>query len=430
MAASIAVDMVEKVFFELLQVAIGTRMELSRIPSTEKWNDLFLVAKKQALVGIAFKGILNLNGTMSGDNSQAPNKDLSELLYLQWLGLTAKIQQKNKTMCSLCETVCKDFLHDGFRTMVLKGQSNLAHYPEDLAEFRTSGDIDLYAWPIEPEGIEIAVADLDGKGAHYEKYHGWRAVVEYTKSCLRTANQSDDVEIVYHHMDMPGVYPCDVEVHFRPSWMYNPWYNRRVQRWFEEQRDEAVRQITVDGHTFAVPSVSFDAIYQLMHIYRHLFIEGIGLRQLLDYYFVLRALHVEQNDFSDRTPSMAQWAEGMGQATMSNAEIMHQLSRFGMKKFAGAVMWVMQEVFAMPTLYMLCEPNEKEGRHLLNEIMIAGNFGKHDDRISATSATKFGSLIRRHAQTSRFFWSYPSEAIWELPFRGWQYLWKRWHGWR
>lgn len=417
-------------FFELLQVAIGSRRSLSVNPNSEEWEQLFFLSKKHALVGICFKGVSALRNNRNYDNEFKGLDNLDDNTYLKWLGLTVKIQQKNKTMCSLCETVCKDFLHDGFRTMVLKGQSNLAHYPEDLAEFRTSGDIDLYAWPIEPEGIEIAVADLDGKGAHYEKYHGWRAVVEYTKSCLRTANQSDDVEIVYHHMDMPGVYPCDVEVHFRPSWMYNPWYNRRVQHWLEEQRDEAVRQITVDGHTFTVPSISFDAIYQLMHIYRHLFIEGIGLRQLLDYYFVLRALHIEQSVFPDRKTSMDQWAEGMGAAKMSNAEIMHQLSRFGMKKFAGAVMWVMQEVFAIPKIYMLCEPNEKEGRHLLNEIMIAGNFGKHDDRISATSATKLGSLIRRHAQTSRFFWSYPSEAIWELPFRGWQYLWKRWYGWK
>ena len=342
-------------------------------------------------------------------------------------------------MNGLCAEVCKDFLHDGFRTMVLKGQSNLVYYPEGLRECRTAGDIDLYAWCIEPSGIDLAVGDLDGKGAHYERYFGNEAVIEYTKMRLRAAGQSDKVEVVYHHLDMPGVYPCDVEVHFRPSWMYNPWRNRRVQRWFEEQRDVAVSEVCVDGHRFYVPSVSFNAVYQLMHIYRHLFIEGIGLRQLLDYYFVLRALHVEQGELADRTVSMAQWAEDMGVAVKSNEEIMHLLGRFGMKKFAGAVMWVLAKVFANDndddTLcyddwtsswpWMLCEPNEKEGQHLLEEVMIAGNFGKHDQRVSASSAeSRIGSLVRRHAQTSRFMRSYPSEAIFELPFRAFQYLWR------
>lgn len=405
----------EKLFFELLQVAVGNRAELSRTLSDTEWKSVYEMAKRQALVGICFVGCQRLPAM------QRPTK----MLWLQWLGMAAKIQQKNQLMNGLCAEVCKDFLHDGFRTMVLKGQSNLAYYPEELRACRTAGDIDLYAWCIEPNGIDVAVADLDGKGAHYEKYSGNEAVIEYTKMRLRTEGMSEKVEVVYHHLDMPGVYPCVVEVHFRPSWMYNPWRNRRVQRWFEEQRDVAVSEICVEGHRFYVPSVSFNAVYQLMHIYRHLFIEGIGLRQLLDYYMVLRALHIEQGKFEDRTASIGQWAEGMGIGVASNIEIMHTLDRFGMKKFAGAVMWVLQEVFAMPDVYLLCPPNEKEGRHLLEEVMIAGNFGKHDKRVSASSAeSRFGSLIRRHAQTSRFFWHYPSEAVFELPFRAFQYVWR------
>lgn len=427
-------------------MAIGNRSSLSVTPSQKEWEELFDVAKKQSLVAIAFAGVTRLN---TGSDFGA-SLGMDEMTYLKWLGLVAKTQQKNKEMCGLCETVCKDFLHDGFRTMVLKGQSNLAYYPEGLKEFRTAGDIDLYAWetpsysPLYGEGsndsncskgssgskgISIAVSDLDGKGAHYEYYTGSKAVIEYTKMRLRTAGQSDKVEVVYHHLDMPRVYPCEVEVHFRPSWMYNPWRNRRVQRWFEEQRDVTMRQICTYGHTFNVPSVSFNAVYQLMHIYRHLFIEGIGLRQLLDYYFVLRALHIEQGELADSRKSMTQWTEGMGVTVMSNEEIMRLLGQFGMKKFASAVMWVLQTVFAMPDEYLLCLPNEKEGRHLLDEIMIAGNFGKYDKRVSASSAeSRLGSLKRRHAQTSRFFWSYPGEAMFELPFRAFQYFWRLMNG--
>lgn len=325
-------------FYELLQVAVGNRRLLSRTPSVDEWTELFALSKKQALTAVAFAGVRTLSTSTSSaqakspfhstgsgqvpgegaDNTFGKSLGMDEMTYLKWLGLTAKIAQKNKVMCGLCETVCKDFLHDGLRTMVLKGQSNVAYYPEELRECRTSGDIDLYAWCIEPEGIDVAVADLDGKGAHFEKYEGMDAVVEYTKMRLRTIGVSDKVEVVYHHLDMSGVYPCDVEVHFRPSWMYNPWRNRRVQRWFEDQRDAAVRQVCVDGHTFCVPSVGFDVVYQLMHIYRHLFIEGIGLRQLLDYYFVLRSLHIEQGTLADSGQSMGMWAESIGRSVPSN----------------------------------------------------------------------------------------------------------------
>ena len=36
-----------------------------------------------------------------------------------------------------------------------------------------------------------------------------------------------------------------------------------------------------------IPTVEFNIIFQLTHIYSHLMNEGIGLRQLLDYYYVL-----------------------------------------------------------------------------------------------------------------------------------------------
>lgn len=64
---------------------------------------------------------------------------------------------------------------------------------------------------------------------------------------------------------------------------------------------------------------------------------------------------------------------------MPKEEILHVLRSFGMWKFAAAVMWVLHEVFAMPAHHYICEPNEKEGRKLLVEIMQGGNFGQYDE---------------------------------------------------
>lgn len=205
----------------------------------------------------------------------------------------------------------------------------------------------------------------------------------------RTAGTQPRGGIRYHHIGAPQINGVDVEAHFRPLFLDSPFRNWRLQRWFLDNAQFGLHDAKVADAVLPVPTVSFNAVYQLCHIYRHLFDEGIGLRQLLDYYFVLRALHIEQGELSGRTESMAQfsckreenlracsqvipnrgssesrvnvrihfaesrtrktlvnaaeirrsqWAEGMGIAVKSNAEIMRTLGRFGMKKFAGAVM--------------------------------------------------------------------------------------------
>lgn len=52
--------MIEKIFFELLQVAVGTRDELSRMLSAKDWDELYEIAKKQSLVGVCFAGVRRL----------------------------------------------------------------------------------------------------------------------------------------------------------------------------------------------------------------------------------------------------------------------------------------------------------------------------------------------------------------------------------
>lgn len=150
---------------------------------------------------------------------------------------------------------------------------------------------------------------------------------------------------------------------------------------------------------FCCPSLEFNLVYVLLHIYRHVFHEGIGLRQLMDYYMVLQAASKSKNENSE----LRELA-------------MKILRRFGLERFAGAVMYVEQLVFGMKDDMLLCSPNIKAGRFLLNEIMRAGNFGKYDERIQ--NAHKGGLLalylsnIKRLSHYTKY---YPSEVLW-APF--------------
>ena len=146
------------------------------------------------------------------------------------------------------------------------------------------------------------------------------------------------------------------------------------------------------------PTLAFNRVYILVHIYRHLFHEGIGLRQLLDYYFVLHQGFTEE----ERT------------------ETMRTLRSLRMQRFTAAVMWVLQEVFAMDDRYLLTDPNEEEGRFLLSEIMLAGNFGHYDVRIKRSAkVTEWGLFCRRVGRNLRFLRSYPSEVLWSPFFKLW-----------
>ena len=115
-----------------------------------------------------------------------------------------------------------------------------------------------------------------------------------------------------------------------------------MQRWFNDHADVCMKNKTHMG--FAVPTASVNVVYQMCYLFSHYFDEGLGLRQLMDYYF---ALHVWHNDVMEckDLQSQGMWSEGLGTPVMSKEEVMSVLRSFGMGKFAGAVMWVLNEVF-------------------------------------------------------------------------------------
>lgn len=361
----------DDLFRELLQVAVGMREDLSHVPTDAEWQELFLMSKKQSLAGITFVAIGRLAEKKLTIN-------LPETLRLQWLGLTANIANRNKELNAACAALCKDLAHDGLYPCILKGQSNRVNYPDDLRDYRTPGDIDV--WCVAEDGT------------------GKRGVIEWVLADHRNKGM-EKPEVQYHHVDW-NYKGIECEVHFRPSWMNNPVHNARLQKWCRLQFESGCVLTCVQG--FNVPTVSFNAVYQLVHIYRHLFNEGIGLRQLLDYYYVLHTLSRDERE-----------------------DLLSVIDELGMREFAGAVMWVLQKVFLMPQEYLLCAPDKIRGEFLLNEIMIAGNFGKYDPRNIITANEGYlKRFIRRQKRFVRFLTQYPSEVIWGPYFTVMQRVWR------
>ena len=370
----------QNIFFELIQVAIGHRKSLSRVLSTAEWNALYGMAVKQAVAGVCFYGIQRL------PKEQQPPKGL----LLQWFALAEQIKQRNRLVNARACELQKLLEDDGLRACVLKGQGVARLYGfndhvnvnlnlnDKLGAYRQSGDIDVW---VDGERDDT----IRHMKAHYK--------------CGRA---------VIHHIDVELFDDVPVEVHFVPSYSYSLPRYRVYKRFFNEYKNEC---FVPSDFGFCVPSLGFNVVYLLMHIFRHVFHEGIGLRQLMDYYFVLRNVNVNVN---------------LNLNVNRNANANKALREMGLLRFAAAVMYVEREVFGLQKEYMLCEPDEKAGQYLLDEIMRAGNFGQYDPRIrDAHSGGSMMLYIKNVKRISDMVRYYPSEVLWAPFWKIGHFVWRK-----
>ena len=375
----------QKIFFDFLRFCIGSAKEIPGSLKEVDWKELYAIAQKQALLGVLFHGIQRLPKELAPEQK----------LLMQWMVMAEQIRKQNIRLFLDSVKVCLNFENEGFANCILKGQGNALLYPDPY--MRTPGDIDIY---------------LSG---------GRRKIIKYVDQVC--PNQV----MRYHHVDFP-VTKTAIEVHFTPSYMFCPIHNRRMQKWFEEVMGEQCnhRVSLPDGYgEIHVPHVSFNVIYILSHLYRHIFTEGIGLRQLLDYYFVLLKWHTDLTNLTDSNNSLPQ----MTQINTDLDALRHELKYLGLWKFAGAVMYVLHEVFGLSEDRMIAPMNEKEGKFLLDEIMRGGNFGQYDDRMGdKVDESKIHRYFRMNLRNLRFVKHYPTEALSEPLFRTWFAVWKKIHG--
>ena len=358
----------QRIFFDFLQFCIGAVVKIPASMKNADWKVMYTIAKKQALIGVLFHGIKQLPKELAPDAG----------LLMQWMGMAQNIRQQNIRLFLDSAKVCKNFKQAGFRCCILKGQGNALLYPDPY--MRTSGDIDIY---------------IDG---------GRNRVMQYiNKVCPNQVMR-------YHHVDFP-VMKSAIEVHFTPSYMFFPVHNRRMQKWFKKVMDLQCSNVVTlpDGYgEITVTTTSFNVIYILSHLYRHIFSEGIGLRQLLDYYYVVSKYNVD---------------------IVICSSLQKELKHLGLRKFAGAVMYVLHEALGLPKEKMIAPMDEHEGRFLLDEIMLGGNFGQYDDRLGCKdNEGKLHRYFRMNLRNLRFVKHYPTEALSEPFFRTWFAIWKKVNG--
>lgn len=356
---------INDLFFEQLRFSIGTQRTFSCFPSDKEWTALFELSVKQSLSGVMMCGF---ERTLEHDVPKKP------AVLFEWIGIQQNTIAQNTLQNKRAGELYDIFKEGGFRSCVLKGQGTATYY--DKPELRQCGDIDLW---VEGDRDEIAIF-AQSKGTHVESVDIKDSTMDFFNDVM-------------------------VEVHFTPNCMFSPWRDRKLQRFFKLQAD---RQFSAFDEKlgFAHTTIEFDLVYSLVHIYRHIFSEGIGLRQLVDYYFILKNSSVEQR-----------------------VQAFETICGLGMKSFAGGIMYILHEKLGMSSSYALCDMNKQHGEFLLKEILLGGNFGHYDTRYTfASKDKKFKrgfSMLMRNFHFVRF---YPSEVLWSPLWKFWHWCWRKFKG--
>ena len=444
-------------FFAFLKYCLGYKGNMSKIVARMDWQELYSFASKQALLELCFEGIERLGKEYPEELKQNP---IGRELLMTWMGKAQQIRRQNMKVNAVASKLFSMLREDGMRCCILKGQGNALMYPNPYS--RTPGDIDVWI------------------NASRER------IMEYAQKKFELG---DDIRLQHLETSLDGV---PVELHFFPCSMNNPIYHARLQKWFRRNADLQCSHIVSlpDGAgDIAIPTSPFNVVYQLCHLYHHFFDEGIGMKQIIDYFLVVNdfsknvflnnnlsnpsvslskgsstshpsPLSSEERDVtalrcseplrskvggpSKVSPDCAGWdrrdaiedtssASGSSTAVTSSAStalvvVQRELKYLGLWKFARAVMYVLKEVLGLSEDKMIVPVDEKRGKLLLAEILNGGNFGKHFTKYAGFTHQSMGKkYFLKIWRNMHFVRYYPAEALSEPIFRTWHFFWRLKH---
>ena len=252
--------------FDFLKYCLDGKDNMSNVVANIDWQQMYYFASKQAILGLCFEGIERLGREYPDELKRNP---IDRNLLMTWMAKAQQIHRQNMKVNAVAGRLFSLLKKGGMRCCVLKGQGNALMYPNPYS--RNPGDIDVWI------------------NASREE------ITEYAKCHFKL---EDDIR--FHHLEttMDGV---PVELHFFPGIMNNPVYNARLQKWFKRNADLQCSNVVSlpDGiGEIAIPTTAFNVIYQLTHLYHHFFDEGIGMRQIIDYYVVMNDFWKVKESFS------------------------------------------------------------------------------------------------------------------------------------
>ena len=239
----------------LLRVAIGTEMPEAIKVEGVAWQSVYVLARKQGVLAIAFDGLAKL---FEQDKELA--KAFPQPLKLQWINAALNIEQRYERQRMVCSDLAEKWAEQGVRTLCLKGMAFSTYYPEP--SHRECGDFDCYLYDDYAKGNAIA------------KELGAKVDDDWYKHS----------EIIYRKVM--------IENHRFIVAVRNGKKTQKLHALLNDIARNEARKPIFDTK-IEMPSPMFNAIFLNHHALVHFLSEGIRLRHILDWALMLEK---EQNN--------------------------------------------------------------------------------------------------------------------------------------
>lgn len=234
----------QEAFFELLRAGLWEK-EVSLFGYGEiDYSAIMQMAEEQSVVGLVTAGLEHVSDV------KVPQE-----LLLQFIGSTLQIEQQNKELNVFVEKLIEKLRKEDVYAVLVKGQGIAQCYERPL--WRASGDVDLFL-----------------SDTNYEK----------AKEVL--VPLASDVEKEYKLLKHLGMTIDDFSVELHGT------LRSRLTKRIDKEIDKVQRECFYNGDVRSwqngytqvfLPGSNQDVVFVFTHILHHMFLEGIGLRQICDW---------------------------------------------------------------------------------------------------------------------------------------------------
>ena len=326
------------------------------------FTQVFRIAKEQTVLGLVMEGI------DFWKKQEDYNPDLLPYrLLVKWILPLQKTEQKNLSMNSFIERLFLFLENNQVQAVLMKGQGIAQCYDNPL--WRTCGDVDLL---------------LDT-----ENYHKAIEITEPFRNALLEVNP---YQLHYGMLLKSGII---LELHGKMHTRLSKRIDSLVDKVQEETLKGGKTRVWHCGDTdILLPAPDQDVIFIFTHILHHLFIEGIGLRQICDW---CRLLHTYKAELD--VPLL--------EARLREMKLLSEWKAFA----AFAVDWLGMEESSVP-LYDASAKWKRKARALMAIVLESGNMGHNRDfgRRKGLSG-RLKTLWLRTKDSIRFIPIFPIDAI-------------------
>lgn len=321
-----------------------------------EFKEIHRLAEEQSVSGLVAAGLEHVT------DIKVP-KDIS----LQFVGQALQLEQQNKKMNGFIVSLINKMRDEDIYSLLVKGQGIAQCYEKPL--WRASGDVDLY---LNESNYIKARAFLGSKASHID--------VEDKKKLHQGMNIDSWV------VELHGTLHTDI--------------SRRVNKGLNEIHHKIfyggeVRSWNNSGTTVFLPSENEDVLIVFTHILNHLFIEGVGLRQISDW---CRLLWTYRN-------------------SLDKDLLRKRLGRMGLIRIWHVFASLAVDKMGMPEDAMpfyVRGKYENKSRKALELVIESGNFGHNKDlsyRVKYKGLTyKMVSFWRRLSDFVRLSFVFPIDA--------------------